>query len=81
MTSYKEALQESAAALAAQTPEMFSKSFTQTELVNSGIETLSRFDQDMARPCNPSCRAQNNPIRWKNSLPPPRRKKPHKRPC
>lgn len=49
MTSYKEALQESAAALAAQTPEMFSKSFTQTELVNSGIETLSRFDQDMAR--------------------------------
>lgn len=49
MTSFKEALQGSAAALAAQTPDTFSKSFTQTELVNSSIETISRFDQDMAR--------------------------------
>jgi hypothetical protein len=49
MVSFKEALQEAAVAVSAQTPETFSKSFAQAELVNSGIESVSRFDQDIAR--------------------------------
>lgn len=49
MTSvYKQALQQAASALAAQAPETFSTSFSQTDLVNSSIQSLSRFDQDIA---------------------------------